>query len=369
MQKHPQRPGQRPAYFMKLCVENLRCFAEKVELDLSDGHRRPEQWTVILGAKGTGKTTVLQSLATMQPYPSESVEQDGCWDTHWHWANDEVAYDPARPIRISAQYATGVLLTERERRPAEVVAEMTVDDTDISYFTFERPSWRLAVHGYGARRRSGTGPLSPTQLAPDPVLDVVGFDAGINTLFHPDGTLINAEQWLSEMGSSKNTAHAKVDQAMNEITNLFLIDSVPSEQRTPNGNVRPRNKSNDGHTSHCVRLLRAQPAMSWIVDLAARMFERYPESISPLKENAVVLVDEIDLYLKPRQQRKHLKQLQTIFPNVQFIVTAQNALISRSIQSANVYQVLPHQTGGSNGKVSTVLRRVTGRIEDVQWTQ
>ena len=58
-----------PAYFLSLSVENARCFKQKQTLDLSNGHGRPAQWTLILGDNGVGKTTLLQLIALMQPEP------------------------------------------------------------------------------------------------------------------------------------------------------------------------------------------------------------------------------------------------------------------------------------------------------------
>ncbi|HEY1187326.1 MAG TPA: AAA family ATPase, partial [Gemmata sp.] len=56
-------PEPRAAYFLSLTVENVRCFGPKQTLDLSDGNGKPAPWTIILGVNGTGKTTLLQSLA------------------------------------------------------------------------------------------------------------------------------------------------------------------------------------------------------------------------------------------------------------------------------------------------------------------
>ncbi len=55
------------AYFLSLTVEDIRCFGPKQTLDLSDANGRPAQWTVILGDNGTGKTTLLQCLAIIEP--------------------------------------------------------------------------------------------------------------------------------------------------------------------------------------------------------------------------------------------------------------------------------------------------------------
>ena len=52
-------------YFLSLDVENVRCFGSKQTLDLSDGNGKPAQWTILLGENGTGKSTLLQCLASI----------------------------------------------------------------------------------------------------------------------------------------------------------------------------------------------------------------------------------------------------------------------------------------------------------------
>lgn len=66
--------------------------------------------------------------------------------------------------------------------------------------------------------------------------------------------------------------------------------------------------------------------IAMIADIAARMAEANPSPEcsgldDPLNTPGVVFIDEIDLHLHPMWQRKVLRQLHTIFPNVQFIVT------------------------------------------------
>jgi predicted ATP-binding protein involved in virulence len=59
--------------------------------------------------------------------------------------------------------------------------------------------------------------------------------------------------------------------------------------------------------------------IAWVVDLASRMVERYPDSDDSLAEPAVVWVDEIDLHLHPKWQRELIGFLSERFPNTQFI--------------------------------------------------
>ena len=75
---------------------------------------------------------------------------------------------------------------------------------------------------------------------------------------------------------------------------------------------------------------------AWIVDLAWRLVRRYPDSPKPLEEPAVVLIDEIDLHVHPRWQRKIMTQFSNHFPNVQFIATTHSPLMITSMRDVNV---------------------------------
>ena len=79
-----------------------------------------------------------------------------------------------------------------------------------------------------------------------------------------------------------------------------------------------------------------QSQIAWLVDLASRMIERYPNSPDPLAEPAVVLVDEIDLHMHPRWQRQIVSDLTALFPKTQFIVTSHSPLMVQAAADANI---------------------------------
>jgi energy-coupling factor transporter ATP-binding protein EcfA2 len=64
------RPHQSAYYFNSLTVENVRAFGSEQRLDLSDKNGNPAAWTLLLGENGVGKTTLLQCLARMFPFPA-----------------------------------------------------------------------------------------------------------------------------------------------------------------------------------------------------------------------------------------------------------------------------------------------------------
>ncbi|MGL4551125.1 MAG: AAA family ATPase [Gemmataceae bacterium] len=79
-----------------------------------------------------------------------------------------------------------------------------------------------------------------------------------------------------------------------------------------------------------------QTVIAWMVDLASRMVERYPDSPDPLAEPVIVLVDEIDLHLHPTWQRSLIQRLDERFPKAQFIVTAHSPLVVQAAPDANL---------------------------------
>jgi hypothetical protein len=95
-----------------------------------------------------------------------------------------------------------------------------------------------------------------------------------------------------------------------------------------------------------------QTMICWLVDLTRRLFDRYPDSVDPLSEPAIVLVDEIDLHLHPKWQREVMDYLSERFTNTQFIVTAHSPLIIQNQRAANV--ILLKRIPGENGQPDRV---------------
>lgn len=52
--------------------------------------------------------------------------------------------------------------------------------------------------------------------------------------------------------------------------------------------------------------------------------------------NGLILIDEIDLHLHPAWQRKIIKELNTIFPKVQFIVSTHAPAVIQSVMSESI---------------------------------
>ena len=107
-----------------------------------------------------------------------------------------------------------------------------------------------------------------------------------------------------------------------------------------------------------------------VSDIARRLAIANPGSDDPLSEGGgIVFIDEIDLHLHPRWQRKVIRKLTETFPNLQFIITTHSPLILGSVRSENirlldegkVYSV--PETFGQN--VGVIIKRIMGVEESL----
>lgn len=71
-------------------------------------------------------------------------------------------------------------------------------------------------------------------------------------------------------------------------------------------------------------------------DLARRMALAAPNSKEPLHQEAVVLIDEIELHLHPGLQREIIPRLRRVFPNVQLIVSTHSPQVLSSLRATNI---------------------------------
>jgi predicted ATP-binding protein involved in virulence len=174
------------------------------------------------------------------------------------------------------------------------------------------------------------------------------------SLFEDGYPLINAEEWLlqADYAASKESPNQKeAISRLNKIKDV-LIKMLPDVRdirfNLDFGIVRtPKLEFLTPDTWLSIKQLSLgyRTLAAWIVDLAARMFERYPNSENPLEEPAVVLIDEIDLHLHPKWQRDLIDYLTNLFPNTQFIVTTHSPLIVQAAAARDANLVVLRREG------------------------
>jgi len=79
-----------------------------------------------------------------------------------------------------------------------------------------------------------------------------------------------------------------------------------------------------------------QTMFAWTVDLAWRLAEHHKEADEPLLQPAIVLIDELDLHLHPKWQRRIRGDLSEVFPQVQFVVTTHSPILAQTYLDTNI---------------------------------
>lgn len=331
-------------YFTSLSVTGVRCFGPEQTLTLANGDR-PAKWTVILGENGVGKTTILQCAWAMAPYVSEP-QPGALVGSHprGFLVPDRLALRRAATSNVSihAEVVLDQPLTSgKVGAPALSSLESDAPNAgNIGYY----PNWANVVCcGYGALRRSGEASV-----------EAGASNHSAASLLSDDTELKSGSEWYLRADYAANSTTDQRVRERRDKVRAALIDLLPdvSDIRVAGLDEQPPRPRAEVQTHYGWVPMRAlslgyRSMIAWVVDLASRMFEAFPDSADPLAEPAIALVDEIDLHLHPRWQREITAHLDRLFPNVQFIVTAHSPLV---VQGAGVTNV-------------AVLRRVDDHVE------
>ena len=105
--------------------------------------------------------------------------------------------------------------------------------------------------------------------------------------------------------------------------------------------------------------------LALVMDFARRLAQANPKLEDPLKSEAVLLIDEVDLHLHPDWQQRVIPDLQRTFPNTQLILTTHSPQVLTSVHSQCVQVIrgakLYASPGGIYGAESKrTLERVMG---------
>ncbi len=333
--------NKRACYFLSLKVENVACFGIPQSLDLSNGKGEPARWTVIIGDNGVGKTTLLRCLAGISPY---SINEPDSMIFRIPTLNWRFKKEGQLSSLIEAHFAVDWKFTEKEKKFITVNRnyseglisgksssnELTQAVHSYSTVVGSEPLFKelnFICHGYGAARRMSS-----------PIISTEKKEFTTRSLFDDDAPLINVEEWLLQADYifSKDPKYLSYKKQVEEII-LHLLPGVTNiDYRVGNYSTKVMFETPSGWVGMKELSLGYRTMLSWIVDFAASLFDRYPDSENPLEEPAVLLVDEIDLHLHPKWQRTIIDYLTQKFPNTQFIVTAHSPIMVQSAVGANM---------------------------------
>ncbi len=330
MQKMKQEEQHSPAvYFKSLTIEGIHCFKSEQTIDLTDNDDNPAMWTVILGNNNTGKTTLLKSLALLQ-VNGEMLQ-----------INEELNFEEKNETDVAPIGSIFDFPSKNDRTSnCKITSQLShinhswfVHYIGINSFSLYMGKYNLfypfKIDAYGTQRKQGKSTFIEYQL-----------NDRTESLFKDDiESIINAEEWFLGTKFDALNGDKKAEQNLTQITHTLvsILPDITNIEIGGNGNRRVHFVTKGGERVLVNQLGSGyQSLVTWVVDFAKRMFDRYPTSDNPLAEPAIVLVDEIDLHLHPEWQRKIVSFLRDKFPKTQFIVTAHSPLVIQSSDDINV---------------------------------
>ncbi len=302
------------------------------------------QFTVIIGANGAGKTSILDALAIMlNTYFLKSGIQTGIGGI----SSDDVRFicvekgtqifrEPQAEVYLtcSAQFRGRALHWRRDKGDrggqSKELVQQGMEDRDLISQGGNSELPLLLYYGAGRlwdiHRKIQTekpgSQLDAYKFCLDPKSDHKSFEKWFKKLSLGElqkGYISPALQAVRTAvlgcipGANKFYHDAEEDQIMLDINELGLT---------------PFNYLSDGYRN----------MVAMVADIAHRASRLNPhhEAQAAINTHGVVLIDEIDLHLHPRWQRQVVRDLQKVFPNLQFIATTHSPFILQSLDPGEV---------------------------------
>lgn len=331
-----------------LRLENFRGF-EKCDVDLN----RPI--SVLFGESGSGKTTVLDALRWIL---TEVLKRNwGPQCLGWGWAPD------IGDLRVGTDAGL-------------VRAEFLIEQVNHAcYFTYVRDEQALKTTGaapeIGKRSLQMLLPIAydvtrglcreqPACACSNPLSAELALHCRPQRP-HPLADTIHASQrsfqsfftWFQELEDAEN--RLKVQRRDLDARDPKLSAVRHAVEYMMPGYSGLRMHGEPAHLAVCKgntvlsihQLSEGEKALIMLTaDIARRLTIAYPKAEHPLRDGeAVVLVDEIELYLGAHWQRSVLPTWHRLFPKCQFIVSTQSAEVAASVPGDHIVPFEPFGAG------------------------
>lgn len=363
-----------PMYLKSLTLENVKCFGKSTLSFPHDEEGGYAGWNVLLGVNGTGKSTLLQAMALAMLGPISGgrlLQVPATWvrtGASFGQIEAELVHNPTIDSISTGQprkspYAVKLLVSGE--RPVSVqgldmvqpqIAQVPSLAKSLNAGPYSgRHGWFSA--GYGPfRRLSGGGGEENASI-----LFGGGREARHLTLFRESAALTNCEKWLASLHNQSvdpslaeglrhsaqehlNIARDVIDSLLPSGVKVSEVSSLGVIFRAPSGAQVAISQLSDGFRSFLaltIDLLR-QILDAGMLDGWEPMGGGQPARI---QVEGVVLIDEADTHLHPSWERDIGFRLCSVFPKIQFVVSAHSPFVAQAARPGGLFLVEAAEDG------------------------
>lgn len=309
-------------------IQNYKCIKDLV-VDCRGADGEIRQWTVLLGENNTGKTNVLRALSYLV------VSK---FDFRVEFGEEREVIGEGTTF---AARGNETFFGKGKQYVKSILSNGDHWNSDSSIECAKGTVSYLDLFPYGVNRVPARAVLSERETFP------------YDTLFSSDARLLDLQEWLLQLDYSQKSGSEKSQKHLDKMHELLKSELFPEikgfkfgRYELENDQVSVRFETIDGDMRFDELGFGYQTTLTWLTDFCKRMFELYPDAENPLQEEAVVLVDELDLHLHPKWQRDIVPTLSKVFPRVQFIVTTHSPHVLQSMADVNLYVLRRDETSG-----------------------
>ncbi len=328
----------------ELQITNYRSFAD------SPIFKFGEQFTVIAGVNGRGKTSILDALAILlgRLLPHVSPARSGYRailpsDVHQNMPSAKLSMKVncvGHPVDYYIDYQKENRKLIPKKLPASLKKAIRLAYGDPGRDDDAAP---LAVY-YTTDRAWYRHPKTlPTQMPRGQSAAYSGALLNRTVNFREFMARFRNRVVLSEE-RSRNNPNYLGDPAVDAITTaLTLFLDGFSNLRVENNPLRLM-VDKSGVPLDLTQLSDGERSfLAMICDLGRRLVLANPHLPNPLLGAGVVIIDELELHLHPKWQREVVEKLRTTFPNIQFIATTHSPFVIQSIHPGELISLDPEE--------------------------
>jgi hypothetical protein len=289
------------------------------------------------GPNGCGKSTLLYAIAGIfGGFPADAplnskwrVHQTG--GVHWKFGTQDGLFSWARE-GFSGMTFCPPLISEYQ---ASLQADAAASGAGLRVFPF-------AAFAYSGQRTLYDTPLGAIQqIITFPFDNALSFDRTVRPELLMQWIANNRAESALAQAEGNAAEAATYDRALQRIVDLIRdVCDLTVEfrlQRKPlavtlkvNGTSVPFSGLPDGLKS----------IISWVADLALRLEAiQWAQPGDPFEQPIILLLDEVDIHLHPKWQRRILPAIQKLLPNAQVFVSTHSPFVVGSVEDAWVYRL------------------------------